>query len=387
MIMRMRSNRLADAFAGTPDGVREQTLAGTLAGELRYSRVWEDHLLLERGLGVGAGGEYLVVASAGCNVLNLLLHEPEKIVAIDLNPAQTALVHLKLAGIQALERAEFLQLLGIVQGDAVAMYERVRPLLPDTVRDWWDTNNGTIAAGVDSAGKLDRFISAFQRLHIAHIHTPQLVERLFTLPSIAERKRFVDDELLTPEFEAAFRAYFTRESIAAGGRSEEQFHFVEECDVAGWMLDSFRWVCTTLPAQGNFYLERILRAPGHPSNTLPPYLKSGSYERLRALAPRVEVVTGDLESWLAKRRARTLAGAGLSNVFEYMAPDSAEAVFAAVAAAVRPKGRVVYWNFLVARSSPDSLRDRLVPLTCLAHALARRDRAWFYRDFHIEEVQ
>jgi S-adenosylmethionine-diacylglycerol 3-amino-3-carboxypropyl transferase len=367
--------------------LRPSDIARKLDGELRYSRVWEDHRLLEKGLGAGRGGEYLVVASAGCNVLNLLLHEPERIVALDLNRAQTALVELKLAGVRRLGRHELLELLGIVPGDPIARYETVRPLLQTAARDWWDAHTALLVRGVDGAGRLDRFIDVFQREHVARIHGAELVDRLFTLRSPAERRRFVDDELLTPAFERSFRAYFTRESIAAGGRHPDQFRYVAEDDVAAWLFGRFRWVCTTLPARGNFYLERILRGPCHPHRSLPPYLASRSYERLRALVPRVAVVTGDIESYLATRRGRTLAGAGLSDIFEYMTPAAAAALFAALAATVRPTGRLAYWNFLVPRSSPASLRDRLRPLRGLSLALARQDRAWFYRAFHVEEVR
>jgi S-adenosylmethionine-diacylglycerol 3-amino-3-carboxypropyl transferase len=367
--------------------LRPSDIARKLDGELRYSRVWEDHRLLEQGLGVSPGGEYLVVASAGCNVLNLLLHEPERIVALDLNRAQTALVELKLAGVRRLGRHELLELLGIVPGDPIARYETVRPLLQPAARDWWDANTALLARGVDGAGRLDHFIAVFQREHAARIHAPELIDRLFTLRSPAERRRFVDDELLTPGFEQAFRAYFTRESIAAGGRHPDQFRYVTNDDVAAWLLDRFRWVCTSLPARGNFYLERILCGPWRPHLSLPPYLASGSYDRLRALVPRVAVVTGDIESYLATRRARSLAGAGLSDIFEYMSPAAAASLFAALAAAVRPAGRLAYWNFLVPRSSPPSLRDRLRPLHGLSAALARQDRAWFYRAFHVEEIQ
>jgi S-adenosylmethionine-diacylglycerol 3-amino-3-carboxypropyl transferase len=367
--------------------LRPSDIARKLDGVLRYSRVWEDHRLLEQGLGVSPDGEYLVVASAGCNVLNLLLHEPGRIVALDLNRAQTALVELKLAGVRRLGRHELLELLGIVAGDPIAHYETVRPLLQPAARDWWDANTELLARGVDGAGRLDRFIAVFQREHVARIHAPALIDRLFTLRSPAERRRFVDDELLTPDFEQAFRAYFTRESIAAGGRHPDQFRYVTDGDVAARLLDRFRWVCTSLPARGNFYLERILRGPWCPHLSLPPYLASGSYDRLRALLPRVAVVTGDIETYLATRRAPPLAGAGLSDIFEYMTPAAAASLFARLAAAVRPAGRLAYWNFLVPRCSPRSMRDRLRPLRGLSAALARQDRAWFYHAFHVEEVQ
>ena len=362
------------------------TIADALAGQIRYSRVWEDHLLLERGLEIAPQDEVLMIASAGCNVLNLLLSEPRRIVAIDLNPAQTAVLELKLAGCRVLDRAAYLELLGVVRGDGVARYEQVRPLLPPSVRAWWDSNTATLASGVERAGRLDRFIAEFQRDHLARIHPPSLLDRLFAMRDQESRRRLVDDELYTPEFVAAFLAYFSRDALAERGRHPAQFRYVEEMDVGRWFLDRLRWVCTALPVRGNFHLERFLRGDLCEPRWLPPYLEPAGFARLRSLVDRVEVVTGDLESYVTSREAASLAKAGLSDVFEYMSPEGAGGLFAALASALRPGGRIAYWNLFVPRESPITLRDRIRPLPLLSRALSRRDRAWFYGAFHVEEV-
>jgi S-adenosylmethionine-diacylglycerol 3-amino-3-carboxypropyl transferase len=372
---------------GTSGPTRAHELKQALVGELRYSRVWEDHLLLERGLAIGPEDELLVIASAGCNVLNLLLQAPRRIVAIDFNPAQTALVQLKLAAFRALDHHELLELLGLSGGgDPVARYESIRPLLPRETRDWWDANAAILSAGIDGAGRLDRFLTRFQHEQIARIHPRALIDRLFTLRTAAERRAFANAELLTPELSAAFSAYFAREAFESQGRHPAQFRFVSESDVGAYLFGRLRWVCTHLPARGNFYLERFLRGGTSHAGSLPPYLAPENHARLRELVSRVEVVTSDLESYLASAGARSLTKAGLSDAFEYMAPDHADTVFAMLAHTLPRRGRIAYWNFLVPRASPAALRGRLKPLGRLARSLARQDRAWFYSAFHVEEV-
>jgi S-adenosylmethionine-diacylglycerol 3-amino-3-carboxypropyl transferase len=364
--------------------VRE--LERALAGELRYSRVWEDHLLLERGLHVGAGDELLLIASAGCNVFNLLLQAPRRVVAIDFNAAQTALVELKLAALRALDHPALLELLGITAGNPLAQYERVRLHLPPDARQWWDGHVTLLEGGIESAGRLDGFLTRFHREHIARIHSPALIDRLFMLRGVAERRTFVDRELLTPELVSAFRAYFTRDAISAHGRHPAQFRYAPECDVAELLLDRLRYVCAELPARGNFYLERFLRGGTTEHTWLPPYLLPEHHGRLRALVPRVEVVTTDLASYLASDDARGITKAGLSNVFEYMAAGDADELFAMLASTLPRHARIAYWNPLVPRTSPSALRGQMQPLGRLARALTREDRAWFYGAFHVEEV-
>jgi S-adenosylmethionine:diacylglycerol 3-amino-3-carboxypropyl transferase len=364
----------------------ERPLRDTLAGELRYSRVWEDHLLLERALSVGPRDELLLVASAGCNVLNLLLHAPRRVVALDFNPAQTALVHLKLAAFVALDHDGLLELLGITPGAPLARYEAVRPRLPRTVRDWWDTHAMLIEAGVDGAGRLDRFLAHFHRDHLARLVPSAAIDRLFASRNAAQRRAVAERELLTPEVERAFRSYFTRDAIARGGRHAAQFRYASDGDVAGNLWERFRRACNRVALPGNFYLERFLRGGTTDARWLPPYLAAEHHAHLAALVRRVEVVTDDLESYLTSPGARTLTGLGLSDVFEYMAPDHADAVFATLAYRLPTRARIAYWNFLVPRESDPALRGRLRPLGRLARSLANEDRAWFYGAFHVEEL-
>lgn len=361
-------------------------LAAALSGELRYSTVWEDYRLLDRGLRVDSEDEILCVASAGCNVLNLLLHAPRRIVAIDFNPAQAALVELKLAALRTLEHVQLLRLLGVEdERDRLTLYERVRPALSPAARAWWDANTGIIETGIEASGRLERYIAAFREEHLSRIHPADRLETLFTITSPAARRRYAIEQLFTPELVDAFRSYFTRDSLGARGRSVEQLRYVDATDVSAWFLRRFRWVCAALPARGNFYLERFLFGHTRDGEDGPPYLRRESYGRLRALAPRVEVVCEPLESYLTGR-VRGFSKAALSDVFEYLAEDESDHLFELLARAVRPGGRMAYWNLLVPRSSPSRLHDRVRPLPRLSHALWRADRAWFYSAFHVEAI-
>jgi S-adenosylmethionine-diacylglycerol 3-amino-3-carboxypropyl transferase len=359
-------------------------------GELRYSTVWEDHLLLEQGLEIGPHDELLMVASAGCNVLNLLRLAPRRIVALDLNPAQTALVELKLAALRVLDHADFLALLGHSPHETrLTLYDRVRRNLSAAARAWWDTRTPLISEGIASGGRLDRYIAGFRREALSTDRARQAVSALFSIADPVERRRHADREIFTPEFVRSFRAYFTRESLGLG-RHPIQMRFVDEIDVADWFIGRLRWACTELATRGNFYLARFLlgeRADVEAESVgAAPYLHRSVFEQLRALAGRVEVVTDDLETYLASRSATGTTKAALSDVFEYVSSDAADVMFARLADVVRPSGRIAYWNLLVPRESPVALRRLMQPLQSLSDSLWRRDRAWFYRGFHVEEV-
>jgi S-adenosylmethionine-diacylglycerol 3-amino-3-carboxypropyl transferase len=354
---------------------------------LRYSQVWEDHLLLERGLRVGPDDDVLSIGSAGCNVLALLLAEPRSIVAVDASPAQAALIELKLAALRRLPHHDFAVLLGARGGgDRAQLYARVRPELSPAARGWWDAHPEDLRAGAIRRGMLDRYFLAFQEQELSRLVDPRALDRLFRLEDLEHQADLFENEIATPELEAAVRARFGREAMSGSARDESQFRHVEERDMAGFFWSRFRHVCTTLPAPGNFYLEWFLTGRYLDLALGPPYLRPANFERLRDLADRVTVVVEDLRRVLEERPAGAFSKANLSDMFEYMTEDASAELLELLASRMRAGGRIAYWNLLVPRSRPERLADRLVPLREEADTLWARDRVFFYSAFHLDEV-
>lgn len=355
-------------------------------GALRYSTVWEDHRLLERGLAIRDTTSVLMIASAGCNVLNALLRGPRRLVALDFNPAQTALLELKLAAIRTLSHADFIRLLGVRDAtDRLDLFERVRPAMSTAARAWWDASLDTLVGGVETGGRLERYIAGFRERHLSRVLPVDVVDELFVIDDPAARRHHAQRKVFTPAFEAAFRDYFTSESIAGDGRDPAQFRYVQDFDVTSWFWRRLQWVATELPARGNFYLERFLRGGLRDIDAGPPYLRPCNFDRLRALAPRVVVVNEGLERYLAASPRGAFGAAALSDVFEYMSDEAAGQLFLRLAEVLRPGSRLAFWNLFVPRRPPRRVA-RLRSMPVLSRALWERDRSWFYRAFHVVEV-
>ena len=354
---------------------------------VRYSQVWEDHLLLEGGLDIGPTDDVLSICSAGDNALALLLLEPRSVTAIDMNPAQTALLELKLAAIRQLPYEAFTCLVGVREGqDRLALYQALRGELSASARAFWDANTEDLAAGLVHRGRLETYIGTFVSEHLRALWPAGLTERLFAEQALEAQARLFLEEAATADFEERFRWYFGREKMAEQGRDPAQFEHVEEGDVGGYFFKRFSWACTHLPLCTNFYVEHFLTSRYRDLRLGPPYLRPENFERLRGLVDRVHVHTGELEGLLFDQPQGTYSKANLSDIFEYMSEDLNAQVFRALGTQLRPGGRVAYWNLLVPRTSPESLRHLLSPLEALSASLFERDRSWFYRAFHVEEV-
>ena len=114
----------------------------------------------------------LAIASAGDNVFNMLLAEPTTIHAVDVNPAQTALVELKLAAIKLLAHNDFLVLLGYATCPDVAQRrsELCAQLdLSPECRDYWEENEELLQGGIAMSGRLVCHGATHKQPH-AHNH-------------------------------------------------------------------------------------------------------------------------------------------------------------------------------------------------------------------------
>jgi S-adenosylmethionine-diacylglycerol 3-amino-3-carboxypropyl transferase len=81
-----------------------------------------------------------------------------------------------------------------------------------------------------------------------------------------------------------------------------------------------------------------------------------------------------------------LNGCNLSDIFEYMSPVDYEHLLSELVRAGAPGCRLVYWNLVVDRHTPVALRHALQPQRTLAERLHQQDKAFFYRDFVVEEI-
>ncbi len=83
---------------------------------LRYANCWEDADILVRALAPLEGARCLSIASAGDNSFSLLARGAAHVLAVDLSPAQIALVALKAAAFRGLDHGALLEFLGVRPG-------------------------------------------------------------------------------------------------------------------------------------------------------------------------------------------------------------------------------------------------------------------------------
>lgn len=348
---------------------------------VRYANVWEDADVLCDALQPAPGRRVLSIASAGDNAFALAA-EGAHVVAVDLSPAQLALVELKRAAVLGLDHDALLRFLGVRHdADRLVTYRRLAPALPEPTRAFWDDRLDEIHRGVVHTGKFERYFELFRRRVVPFFHSRRTVDRLLAEKSLEERERFYAEEWDTWRWRALFRLFFSRRVMGRMGRDPEFFRYVQG-DVAARILQRARHAFTALPTHDNPYLRFIFT--GTFGETLPRYLEPGRFGALRAGMARLEIVAGAVDA-IARERG-PFDGYNLSDVFEYVNAPLAGRMYEELIRSARPGARLAYWNMLVPRRRPEKLADRVRSLDAIAGALHARDRAFFYSAFVLEEV-
>ena len=350
---------------------------------IRYAQCWEDADVLLEGLDIRPGHVCLSIASAGDNVMAMLSRGPDRVIALDLSPAQIACLEIRVAAYRALDHDGLLELMGSRPSSRrETLYRRCRNLLSADAKHFWDARPGEIARGIGGAGKFERYLELFRRRVLPLIHSPERVRQLLRPGSRTERESFYDMQWDSWRWRLIFRVFFSRFLLGRLGRDPSFFDHVER-DVADHLLGRVRYAATALQPAGNPYLHWILT--GRHGAALPSALRAENFAAIQANLGRLEWRCQSLEGFLNDVGEEAIDRYNLSDIFEYMPPKDYHRLLESLVRCGRDKSRLAYWNLLAARQRPQFMAGRLRPLDDLARRLHSQDKAFFYSAFVLEE--
>lgn len=365
--------------------------------EIKYSQCWEDADILLSALNVTTDDVCLSIASAGANTLALLTQNPAKVIAIDTNPAQLACLELCVAAFRHLTHPELLHLVGSrsclpdQKSPAAAralrsqMYRQLRSDLSQPAQVFWDNHQAQLEGGIGSIGKFERYFSAFRHMFLPLVHDRQTVEHLLYSRTPSARRRFYDRRWNSPRWQALFSFFFSRQVMGLLGRDQRCFAYAEG-SIHERINAATRHALTELSPADNPYLQWILT--GEHGSALPLWLRPEHFDTIKNNLDRLEWYQASLSEFLGEHKETytVISKFNLSDIFEYMPEAEYHQALRQIVAASRPGARLVYWNMAVPRKRPATMSAAISPLADLAAQLHRQDKAFFYRDFVVEEI-
>jgi S-adenosylmethionine-diacylglycerol 3-amino-3-carboxypropyl transferase len=351
---------------------------------IRYAQVWEDADMLVAALRPKAGDTVVSIASAGDNALALLAEGPERVIAVDLNPAQLACLRLRIAAFQTLSHLDYLELMGSrASGRRGYLLEQVAvKLSAEDQRFWAAQRDQVIRFGAAGIGKFERYFKTFRDWILPFVHNRETVDELLRHRTPGDRAIFYDKYWNIFGWRMMLKAFFSKTVMGKLGRDPAFFDHVRG-SAAEHVAKLTRKALVEQDPSDNPYLHWILR--GCHGETVPRGWTEEKFETIRDRLDRLELRLATVET-LAEEGVKADAF-NLSDIFEYMSAEAHAKAYETILAASNPGARIAYWNMMAPRRAPASLADRVTTNTALENKLKPLDKAFFYSDFVIEEVK
>lgn len=363
--------------------IRSEIATRASFDKIRYAQVWEDADILVAALRPQPSDTVVSIGSAGDNCLALLAEGAERVIAVDLNPAQLACIRMRKAAIGAFSHGEYLELMGsrasVRRGELLA---RAAARLDATDQRFWAERKRAVTRhGLGGAGKFETYFRVLRRYALPLTHSRSDLRAVLTPRSRTERAAFYEDRWNTPRWRALLGTFFCRPMMGRLARDPEFFAYAEGGAAEHVARKTFNALVEQDPSE-NPYLHWILT--GRHGEVLPRPLREECFEKARTRLDRLELRLASIEALADEGLKADVFN--LSDVFEYMSPQAHETAYARILSVARPGARIAYWNMMTPRRAPASVARRVHARRDLEAALKPRDKAFFYRDFVVEEA-
>ena len=320
-----------------------------------YPQIWEDPEVDLEALKLDQTSRIMTIASGGCNVMNYLTESPEKVKAIDLNPAHVALTRLKIAAIKHLPNYEsFFTFFGHAdEKKNIENYDRyIAPNLDAFSKKYWEgwspfrgRRINYFTKNLYQFGLLGRFISLVHVLAKIYGEDPREILTAKT----QEEQGEIFDRTLGPIFEKKFVRFICNMPPALYGLGIPPAQFDElkggeEIDMADVLCARLRRLAVDFPIEDNYFAWQAFGRGYDRSykKAVPRYLKEEHYQTLKDNADTVEVHHTTITGFLESQPAESLDCYVFLDAQDWMNAEALNMLWSEVVRTARPGARVIF---------------------------------------------
>ena len=347
--------------------------------KLVFTHNWEDPESDLAALQIKSNDVVQAITSGGCNVLGFLLYDPKEIYSVDINPAQSCLLELKIAAIKSFDFTNFIAFAGLTECDnRLTMYTTLKQFLSAEAIDFWDKQSKIISTGFIMNGKYERFINLAGKF-ISLLQGRRKVFGLFEKKSKEEQQTYFDKVWNTRRFKYIFKILFNKRMLAKRGLVADYFNFD---DGSSSFADSFynrsRKAFRDIPIEKNYFLSLYLLGKYNDREEVPAYLKKENYETIKSRIDRIKIITGEAQQWIDTMPDKSIDCFALSNICELMSEQETHTLFTAVDRTANEGARIIFRNLMIPREVPKDLQATIKKDQLLSKKLYDNDRSFVY---------
>lgn len=351
---------------------------------VRYAQCWEDSDIVVEAMQIKPGDTCVSIASAGDNSLALLTRNPRKVIALDLNPAQLALLELKAMAFKHLSYEEMLVVLGYKPGkNRLELFTILSTFLSASALQYWNQHRDDIEYGVARSGKFEHYFDVFRRFSLPLTHSKRTVNKLLKPKCRSERESFFNHRWNTFRWRALFKVFFSEFVMGSLGRDPSFFTYADG-GLPGALMQWTRKALVEQDPSQNPYLHWILK--GEFGDSLPTFIRRENFETIKRNIDKLEWRQQSIEEYLSNANEASIDSLNLSDVFEYVSEENYRSIMKLIARASKPGARVVYWNMMARRTSRSSNVQQVKELAQVSEKLFAENKTFFYSRFIVEEI-
>ncbi len=355
-----------------------------------FNMSWEDPEMDRQAFNLTGDDTVVSISSAGCNPLNFLCQGPKKLISIDGNPAQNAILELKLAAIKTLDHATFFDIFAARRPAAVAGVYRtkLRPHISPVAQRFWDENLWMAARGLYNYGRMGLFCRILRHfLSLLGIKQAQ-IDAFFELRSLEEQRAWYQ-QYAAPRLWGPWSRRFvmSKPLLYLAGVHPEQYRLVDgRHDMYEYVKERVEYALTQVPVYDNYFLSQAVTGKFR-GNRVPPYLLAENFETLRRHLDRVLIVNGWLGPFLDTLPPESVSKFNLLDIFDWMTPQVFESTLHSVLRAAKPGATLIYRSGSYALDPPASVLPHIERHDELARRLLATDRSATYGSFYVLTVR
>lgn len=354
--------------------------------EIYFAQIREDSLVERMVAARTNPSKIICIGSGGCTAFSVLNDRLTKMICVDNNAAQCALIELKKAAILQLSRKEFLAFIGEWESaDRLRTFELLRDQLPEYAQQFWSANLPLIETGIHTCGATERFYKFVSSCILRNVYEKEVWQQLFNCKSIEEQKLFYEKYFTADKWITAIKILLSKQ-MHLQFFPAFMFAQADTNDFSTFFLEQFKKEISTKLIRNNYFLSQFISGTYlyNEREGMPFYLGKTGYEQAKRNIHKLEIVNSGIAE--ACNAGQEIDCFMLSNVFDWCTPGQRAGICKSIEHCKSASAYLMYRSMFASVDLGGSFSQPVKKEDKFSTLLYNTERSMMYRDITFFEL-